>query len=260
MSEELYLCVFIKEFPVQALLRFRPERRSKPVVVMDGDSPFQFVCSLDTFARSIGVTAGMSCAELDSFPSVARLKRSIVEEQSARTAILECASTFSPRIEAQGSDDSLSFVLDISGTNKLFGSPMNVAAQVQQALLLIGINSSLATSANYETSVFMARSLSENTTPVIVRSGEERNQLASLSLSVLNLSAEHSETFANWGVTTLGTLAMLPERDLIARLGQEGRRLRMLARGETDHLFQPIDPVYSMEELIELDSPVEILD
>jgi protein ImuB len=260
MSEELYLCAFIKDFSVQALLRLCPERRSKPVVVMDGDAPFQFVCSLDKFARSIGVTSGMSRAELDSFPSVALLKRSIIEEQSARTAILECASTFSPRIEAQGSDDSLSLVLDISGTNKLFGNPMNVAAQVQLALSVIGISSSLATSANYETSVFMARGLSEHITPVIVRSGEERSQLASLPLSVLNLSAEHSETFANWGVTTLGTLAMLPERDLIARLGQEGGRLRMLARGEADHLFQPIDPVYSMEEQIELDSPVEILD
>ena len=69
-----------------------------------------------------------------------------------------------------------------------------------------------------------------------------------------------AETFSHWGVATLGMLAMLPEKDLIGRLGQEGRRLRQLARGEHPHLFLPIEPVIRLEEYIELDTPVEVLD
>jgi protein ImuB len=55
-------------------------------------------------------------------------------------------------------------------------------------------------------------------------------------------------------------LAELPESSLIARLGQEGKRLRQLARGELPHLFLPVEPAFTLEERIELDNPVELLD
>jgi protein ImuB len=55
-------------------------------------------------------------------------------------------------------------------------------------------------------------------------------------------------------------LAALPERELIARMGQESRRLRQLARGELPHLFQPIEPVFALEEQMELDAPLDILE
>ena len=52
-------------------------------------------------------------------------------------------------------------------------------------------------------------------------------------------------------------LAALPEKELIARMGQEGKRLRQLARGELPHLFQPVEPAFTLEERMELDAPVE---
>jgi protein ImuB len=55
-------------------------------------------------------------------------------------------------------------------------------------------------------------------------------------------------------------LAALPEKELISRIGQSGKRLRQLARGESPHLFQPVEPVFALEERMELDSPVELLD
>ena len=52
----------------------------------------------------------------------------------------------------------------------------------------------------------------------------------------------------------------LPEKELIARMGQAGKRLRQLARGELPHLFQPVEPAFTLAERMELDSPVEMLD
>jgi protein ImuB len=52
-------------------------------------------------------------------------------------------------------------------------------------------------------------------------------------------------------------LAALPEKELIARMGQAGKRLRHLANGEMPHLFQPVEPDFALEEHMELDSPVE---
>jgi protein ImuB len=84
--------------------------------------------------------------------------------------------------------------------------------------------------------------------------------LAPLPLTVLDLSPEHAETFAMWGITTLGALANLKETELIARLGQPGKEMRLLARGESPHLFRAIEASLVLEERMELDSPVELLD
>jgi protein ImuB len=81
-----------------------------------------------------------------------------------------------------------------------------------------------------------------------------------LPLKVLDVSSEHAETFALWGIRTLGALAALPEKELIARIGQEGRRLRQLARGEYRHHFVPFEAAFELQELMELDTPVEQLD
>lgn len=57
---ELYGCLYVKEFPVQALLRLRPELHEKPCVVMEGEPPFEMVCSLNTKARLLGLRRGMT--------------------------------------------------------------------------------------------------------------------------------------------------------------------------------------------------------
>jgi protein ImuB len=61
--------------------------------------------------------------------------------------------------------------------------------------------------------------------------------------------------FTRWGM-----LAALPETELIARMGQDGKRLRQLARGALPHLFQPVEQDFALEERMDLDTPVELLD
>jgi protein ImuB len=94
----------------------------------------------------------------------------------------------------------------------------------------------------------------------VIPPGVEGIALAPLPVSVLDLSAEHAEIFSLWGIRTLGELAVLPEKELVARLGQEGKRLRQLACGELPHLFVPLEPEFRLEERIELDAPVELLE
>jgi len=260
MSGELYLCIYARQFPIQAMLRFRTELRQKPVVIMEGEVPFQQVCSFNNAAHKLGVVTGMSRSEMDSFPSATLLKRSAAEEQAAQLALLESAGNFSPRMEQIGGTNTFGCVLDIAGSEKLFGPPQAIATRIKEALATLGLRASIAVSSNFHTAVCLARGTYSNQSPAIVPAGAERQTLSRLPLSVLDVSPEHAETFSQWGVTTLGVLAMLPEKDLIARLGQEGKRLRQLARGESPHLFLPSDPIASLEERIELDTPVEVLD
>lgn len=63
---ELYACVYAKEFPVQALIRLRPELRNQPCVVMEGEPPLQTVCSFNAKARISGATYGMTRVEVET--------------------------------------------------------------------------------------------------------------------------------------------------------------------------------------------------
>lgn len=257
---ELYACLYAKEFPAQAMLRLRPELRDKPCVVVEGEPPLQYACSCNAKARILGVACGMTHVEIDTFPSVTVLTRSRMEEMTAKTAILECAGTFSPRVEDQSDDAAYCCVIDIAGTEKLFGPPAALAKNLQKSVQALGVAASIAVSSNVHAAICLARGRCSRLGITVIAPGEESAALASLPVSVLDLSEEQAETFSLWGIHTLGMLAALPENALIARMGQEGKRLRQLACGEMAHLFHPVETAFSLEERMELDTPVELLD
>ncbi len=259
---EQYACVEVKEFPLQALLRLRPELRSKPVAVLDGEPPFEQVCSLNGSALNLGMALGMTRLEMEMFPTAIVLPRSRAEEAAARAALLECAGCFSPRVEDQSSDSYFSCVIDIAGTETLFGSPDTLAESLLKKTQELWVRASIAISSNFHAARCLARapSTSKDAGIRVVLRDMESAALAPLPLTVLDLSPEHAETFAMWGITTLGALANLKETELITRLGQPGKEMRLLARGESPHLFRAIEAGLVLEERMELDSPVELLD
>jgi len=257
---ELYACLYVKEFPAQALLRLRPDLRDKPFLVMEGVPPSQQVCALNKKARRLGVALGMTQVEIDTFPSVELLSRSAKEEVATKAILLECAGGFSPRVEDRSEEYAFLCVIDIAGTEKLLGSPEVLARTLLNQVRALGITSCVTVSNNFHSAVSLAKGLSPSSSIKIVPLGEEASALTSLPLTVLDLTAEQAETFSLWGISTLQMLATLPERELIARTGQEGKRLRQLARGEMLHLFQPVEPAFALEERMELDSPIEMLD
>lgn len=256
---EIYACLYVKEFPAQALLRLRPELRNKPCVVMEGERPLQQICSLTRKSRCLGMAYGMTQAEVDAFSEVTVLERSLKEEATARAVLTECAGCFSPRVEEVSQDRSFLCVLDIVGTTGLFGPPETLARNLLTRVRALGIAACVAVSSNFHAAIAVAR----GPLPLSVRvipTGEESTALAALPLTVLDLTKEQTETFALWGISTLGMLAALPEKELISRIGQNGKRLRQMARGEAPHLFQPLEPAFTLRENMELDSPVEVLD
>lgn len=257
---ELYACVCAKEFPAQALLRLRPELRERPCVVMQGEPPLEQVCSLTRRARSQGIAHGMTKTEVETFPEAFQLARSAQEETAARAVLLECAGGFSPRVEECSQDGMFVCVLDIEGTEKLFGPPQTLAQTLLGRIRALGIAACIAVSRNFHAAIALAKGLPPRTPIQVVAESEERAALAPLPLSVLDIADPQAEVFALWGIRTLGMLAELPEKELVARMGQDGKRLRELARGEHPHLFRPVEPALTLTERIELDMPVELLD
>lgn len=260
MTRELYACLYAREFPVQALLRLRPELRQQPYVVMEGDAPLDQVCSLNTRARLLGMVRGMTRVEVDTFSASVALARSQKEEAATRAILLECAGAFSPRVEEQSEAAAFACGIDIDGTQSLFGPPETLARKLVERVRAVGMRACVAVSGNLHAALCVARSLPPSATMKVIPQGEEAAALAQLPCAVLDPHEEQAEKLAAWGVHTLGMLAALPEKNLVARMGQEGRRLWQLARGEWTHLFQPAAPPLALAEHMELDSPVDLLE
>ncbi|MBB5055615.1 protein ImuB [Granulicella aggregans] len=259
MKDPLYICVHIPEFPVQALLRLRPEKSQSPVVVVEGDPPLEQVSSANVRAIQLGVAHGMTGAELEMFSGVSVLRRSAVEERVARSVLLETAARFTPRIEIQRSaGTAFVMALDMTGTSRIFGPADRSIAAIARAMKPLHFFVQLAASANLHAAVCIAPSARRQ--HLVIPTGQEEAHLRRLPLAALPLTAQQTETLSLWGLHTLGDLAALPEVDLVVRLGQEGKRLRLLARGEHPHLMVPEEPAFSLEEFIAFDAPVEMLD
>ena len=257
----MYACLYTPSFAAQAVLRLRPELRRKPVAILYGESPREFVLSVNAAARQAGAAVGMSRLQAESFPDVQLLRRSHIQESAARTALLECASSFSPRVElveaGYACEPDGTMVLDIRGTEGLFGNPELLTTKLRNRASGHGLITQAAASANFHAAVCAARGFAA---VKLIPHGEEMNALATLPLRVLDLSQEMAETFSLWGIRNCGMLAALPERELVARIGVDGQRLRALARGEHRHLFVPIERSFASQliEVFELDHPVEL--
>jgi protein ImuB len=245
------------EFPAQALLRLRPDLRSEPVAVIDGQPPHEFVCAMNRPALQKGAALGMTRLDAEGLSGVRLLKRSHETEAAARSVLLECLMRFSPRIEEASRGTACAFVLDISGTERLFGAPAQLAGRLRAALADAGFRVSIAVSANYDA----ARMKAAATHGVaVIAEDKEALALAKQPIASLDLEEEPSETFALWGIRTLGELAALPEVELIMRLGPDAQRWRALARGAHPHMFQPIEAAFTLREFCEFETPVEQID
>jgi protein ImuB len=202
----------------------------------------------------------MTRVEIDTVPGVSVLARSLLEEESACEALLECAGRFSPRVQPITNPTSFVCVVDITGTEALFGQPARLARNLLEEVRKLGLAASAAVSANFHAAAALAQSMPVVNHALVVPLGRESHALAALPVAMISLTAEQAETLTQWGITTLGQLAQLPEAALISRMGQQGKRLRLLARGEHPHHFEPIEPAFTLRERLEFESPIDILD
>ncbi|MGA2352216.1 MAG: DNA polymerase Y family protein [Terracidiphilus sp.] len=254
MRRELYACAYAAEFPAQALLRLRPDLASEPVAVLEGRAPQETICALNQKARLCGAVARMTRLEAEGIARLKLLARSMEGEAAARKVFLESVAQFSPRIEEESGGIACAFVLDIAGTERLFGPPERLAQRLRAALNATGFRASIAVSTNYHAARMKA---AHSRGITIIAEGTEANALGGLPVGALGIEPEQAETFAFWGIRTLGELAALPEAELVVRLGANARAWSALARGAADHIFRPIEPALSLEEFCELEAPVE---
>src|SRR5262252_6672291 len=140
-----FACIFVPDFPVEALLRAKPELRSQALAVLEGKPPLQKVFAMNESARRAGVELGMTKVQLEACEGITLPVRSPLQEKAAHAALLDCAQSSSPRVE-DTRDDTL--LLDLSGLEMLFGSPLKIARDLAQRASSLGLKANVAVASN----------------------------------------------------------------------------------------------------------------
>ena len=252
-----FACIFVPDFPVEALLRAEPNLRSQALAVLEGKAPLQTIFALNEKARQAGVSAGMTKLQVEACPDLALRPRSLLQEAAAHAALLDCAQSFSPRVQDAGCDTVL---LDLAGLEPLFGPLPKIARDVARRASDLGLETNVAVASNPDTAVLAALGFSG---VVVIPQGREAEQLGNLPLEVLFTGGHDLQTLdvlERWGIRNLRALAALPEIALSERLGQEGIRLQQLARGCSSRSLVPVEPPLVFEEAIELEYPLVLLE
>jgi protein ImuB len=256
-----FACLFVPDFPVQAVVRVEPELRGKPVAILAGAPPLTKVFAVNREARNLGVETGMTKVQAEAFKGISWRWRSPSQEVTAYAALLDCAWTISPRVEdgakREEQDFSDTAVLDIAGCEKLFGSPEKIAQDLKRVASEVGIETNVAVAGSPLAAVCAAQGFAGVT---VIPVGEEGLRIGSLSLEALRIPFEFVETLKRWGKTTCADFAALPEVAIVERLGQEGLRWWRLARGADDQPLIAKEFPSNFEEHMDLDSPVELLE
>ncbi len=231
MERATILHVDLDAFFAAVEQRDRPELRGRPVVVGGGGPTDRGVVSAASYeARRYGVhsamplrTAATLCPEAVFVPVDGR-KYAAVSRQ-----VMEILRRFTPAVEPVSIDEAF---LDVAGTERLHGSPSQVAQAIRAA---IRAELGLTASVGVGTSKLVAKVASDLRKPdglVVVEPGTEAAFLAPLPIARLwGVGGRTAAVLAEYGVRTIGDLAALPDDLLSRRLGRNGPTLAVRARG-----------------------------
>src|SRR6267154_2909902 len=149
----MFACLFIPDFPVDAITRFEPELRGRPVAVLAGRSPLEKVVALNEKARQIGVETGATKSQLEAWGDLVLRARSELQEASAHAALLDCAQSLSPEVEDTAPGTVL---LNLAGLDALFGPLPKIACDLAGRSSRMGLQANVAVAANPDAALLAA--------------------------------------------------------------------------------------------------------
>jgi DNA polymerase-4 len=211
--------------------RDRPELRARPVIVGGGGPHDRGVVSAASYeARRFGVrsamplrTAGALCPKGVFLPVDGRKYSAVSRE------VMAILRRFTPTLEQVSIDEAF---LDLTGTESLLGSGEHVGRRIKEQ---VRAELELTASVGVAVNRLVAKIASDLRKPdglVVVPAGSEADFLAPLEIQRLwGVGAVTRRGLAEYGVTTIGDLARLPDELLRRRFGAHGAELGSRARG-----------------------------
>jgi protein ImuB len=219
------------------------------------------------------------------------------QQLPAKVSLPDFAYSFSPLVEETSLD---TVVIDVEGCALRFGSAYELAIEISKQAKAkepggLGCKVNVALAANIDAAIYAARNFKGLT---FIAPGEELNALGDLPIENLVIpnskfqipesriqspnsrvespkSKDQSpnskvqipesdneilETLRLWGVSTFREFAELPVAGVSERLGQDGLKLRELARGKTNRPLKLRQAAPEFRNAIELEYPIAELE
>lgn len=237
-----------------------PSLKGLPVVV-GGQGGRGVVTSASYEARKFGVTSAMPMVTARRLcPHGVYLPNDFDAYREASVRIQEVFFSFTPLVEPLSLDEAF---LDVSGSTKIFGSPVEIAHQIKGRVAAMGLTCTVGVAPNK----FLAKLASARGKPdglLVVPADAVTDFLHPLPVRALwGVGPQTAITLERLGLKTVRDLAQISERTLARAVGEAvGAHLHSLAQGKDDRPVTPNEPVRSVgsEETFsyDLDSPAEI--
>src|SRR5439155_15730326 len=212
--------------------RDRPELAEQPVVVGGGQRGVVLACCY--VARLYGVRSAMPMFKaLAACPDAVVIRPDMTKSREVGRAVRAEMRRLTPLVEPLSIDEAF---LDLSGTAGLHGAaPAQLLAGLARRVEdEFGITASIGLSHNK----FLAKLASDLDKPrgfAVIGRTEARDFLADKPVGWLwGVGGAMQRRLAADGITRIGQLRTLDERELAARYGRFGRRLAQLARGDDE--------------------------
>ncbi len=225
--------------------RDRPELRGRPVIVGADPKGRGVVSAASYEARRFGVHSAMPIGRAARLcPHAAFLPVDMEKYARVSGEIMAILSDYTPLLEPVSVDEAF---LDVTGTERLFGSPVEIAKAIKARLRQ---EVRLTASAGVAPNKFLAKLASDLRKPdglVEVKPGEEAAFLRDLPIDRLwGVGRVTARELRGMGIETIGQLARVPEGLLVKRFGRAGALLRELAHGRDDRPVEPFAPPKSL--------------
>jgi len=212
--------------------RDRPELRGKPVLV-GGTGKRGVVAAASYEARAFGCRSAQPTAvALRLCPGAAVVKPRGARYREVSDRVFEILERFSPLVQPISVDEAF---VDVTGSLGLFGPAAGIARSIRAA---VQAETGLTCSVGVAPNKFLAKLASDLEKPdglTVIEPGRVHERLDPLPVSRLwGVGPAAERSLARMGLRTIGDVRAVPEETLGARLGDFGRHLARLARGEDD--------------------------
>ena len=217
-----------------------PELKGKCVMV-GGTSNRGVVSAASYEARKLGVHSAMPAFQArQKCPDGIFLHPRMERYKEVSHQIMAILRDFSPLVEPVSIDEAY---LDISGSRRLYGDPIEAARQIKQKIKeTVGLTSSVGLAPNK----FLAKIASDMNKPdglTVIMPEQVAQFIDGLPIQkVPGVGKKTAGQLTLMGINTLGDIHKFPEKMLFERLGKFGRRLVQLASGIDNTPVTPHTP------------------
>lgn len=223
-------CVDLPAFPLQLLLKRRPEWASQPAAVVAEDKPQGVILWVNDRARQLGVLPGMRYSAAFSLATALRAGEVAAGEiKQAVEDLTQRLMRWSPEVEPARQEPGV-FWLNGAGLKPLFPTANGwakaidggICANAYEATVVIG----------YSRFGTYAIAKSRKGITVFRSADQERAAARQVALDCLHIDAKFRDVLLKLGVRTIGDLLALPPGGLRERFGVDAHRLYRMAAGD----------------------------